>query len=347
MLFAFELSGEHKTLPVSEVCACLEIPGTRYTINLSLDGCLVIDLENNNENDAERIIKSLAKKLAMTHHIIKVLGIGGSNEENVLDVVSNNLSNFEGTYSIRVKRVRNYSSINTESMERKIGEIFFKRGAHADLKDPDVQFRVILTEDKSIFGIMCGSIDRSAFESRKPHYKPFFYPGVLMPRVALALVNIAKPDISLFDPFCGTGGILIEAGLIGIKAIGGDMQRKILLGAKMNLDHYNVDYSLMFEDACGLALRDNCIDAVVTDPPYGRSAAIKAQSLDYMLGKSLKEVYRVLKPGKRAVYISERQIEKLVQEAGFEVIELHIQRVHKSLTRRMLVLRKPEISGGN
>ncbi|MCX9024838.1 MAG: TRM11 family methyltransferase [Candidatus Methanoperedens sp.] len=342
MMFAFELSGEHKTLPVSEVCACLEASGVRHKIIHSLDGCLIIDIENDIKKDSENIIKSLTKRLAMTHHIIKVLGIGGSSEKDVLDVVSNNLSDIEGTYSIRVKRVRDYSSINTESMERKIGGIFFKRGAHADLKDPQTQFRVILTEDKCIFGIMCGSIDRSAFEARKPHYKPFFYPGVLMPRVALALVNIAKPDKSLFDPFCGTGGILIEAGLIGIKAIGGDMQRKILLGAKMNLDHYNVDYSLMFEDACRLALRDNCIDAVVTDPPYGRSAAIKAQSLEYMLGKSLKEVYRVLKPGRRAVFISERPIEKLVQEAGFEVIELHLQRVHKSLTRRMLVLKKPD-----
>jgi len=339
MLFAFELSGEHKTIPVSEVCACLESLGERHTISLSLDGCLVIDIEN----DADNIIKSLKKRLAMTHHIIRVLGIGGASEEDVLHVVSNNLSDSEGTYSIRVKRVRDYSSINTESMERKIGAIFFKKGARADLKDPGIQFRVILTEDKCIFGTMCGSIDRSAFEARKPHYKPFFYPGVLMPRVALALVNIAKPETNLFDPFCGTGGILVEAGLLGIRAIGGDMQRKILLGAKMNLEYYNVDYSLMFEDACGLALRDNCIDAVVTDPPYGRSAAIKAQSIEYMLGNSLKEVYRVLKPGRRAVFISERPIEKLAQEAGFEVIELHLQRVHKSLTRRMLVLRKPEI----
>jgi tRNA (guanine10-N2)-dimethyltransferase len=338
MLFAFELSGEHKTIPVSEACACLETLGAIYSIHLSLDGCLILDIENG----AENIIKNLTKRLAMTHHIIKVLGIGDGSENDVLDVVSN-LSDIEGTYSIRVKRVRDYSALNTESMERKIGGIFFKRGAHADLKNPDVQFRIILTEDKCIFGIMCGSIDRSAFEARKPHCKPFFYPGVLMPRVALALVNIAKPDISLFDPFCGTGGILIEAGLIGLKAIGGDMQRKILLGAKMNLDHYNVEYYLMFEDACGLALRDNCIDAVVTDPPYGRSAAIKALSLEYMLGKSLKEVYRVLKPGRRAIFISERPLEKLVQEAGFEVVELHIQRVHKSLTRRMLVLRKPEI----
>ncbi|MDL5503936.1 MAG: RsmD family RNA methyltransferase, partial [Candidatus Methanoperedens sp.] len=118
------------------------------------------------------------------------------------------------------------------------------------------------------------SIDRSIFEARKPHFKPFFYPGVLMPRVARALVNISMPQEILFDPFCGTGGILVEAGFIGIKVIGGDMQRKILLGAKMNLDHYNANYSLMYEDACRLALRDQSVDAVVTDPPYGRSAAI-------------------------------------------------------------------------
>jgi len=70
MLFAFELSGEHKTIPVSEVCACLETLGARYTIFLSLDGCLVIDIENDIENGAEKILKSLTKRLAMTHHII-------------------------------------------------------------------------------------------------------------------------------------------------------------------------------------------------------------------------------------------------------------------------------------
>ncbi|HEX7628623.1 MAG TPA: methyltransferase domain-containing protein, partial [Candidatus Methanoperedens sp.] len=142
------------------------------------------------------------------------------------------------------------------------------------------------------------------------------------------------------DPFCGTGGILVEAGFIGIKVIGGDMQRKILLGAKMNLDHYNADYSLMYEDACRLALRDESVDAVVTDPPYGRSAAIKGESLEYMLAISMKEIHRVLKNGKRLIIVSERPIETLVKDAGFKVIATHLQRVHKSLTRRILVLEK-------
>lgn len=338
MLLAFELSGEHSTIPASEVLACLESLNADFHLHLVLDGCLIIDITNN----AHKTIRVLSKRLAMTHHIIKVLGIGGSGEEDILKLVNSSPVDFKGTYSIRVRRIREYSRINTELMEQRIGGIFYQRGFHANLKNPKIQFRVLLTEDKSIFGYILGSIDRGAFEARKPHYKPFFYPGVLMPRVARSLVNIAKPltEKYLFDPFCGTGGILVEAGLIGIKVIGGDVQRKLLLGAKMNLDYYNIDYSLMYQDACRLSLRDGSVDAVVTDPPYGRSAAIRADSLENLLVDSLIEIHRVLKKGKRAVFISERQIEDIAKETGFKVVEIHLHRVHKSLTRRISVLEK-------
>lgn len=336
MLLAFELSGEHGTIPASEVITCLELLKADFKIHLSLDMCLVIDLKNN----ADEVINVLSGRLSMTHHIIKVLGIGGSGEEDVLELVNSSPVNFEGTYNIRVRRMKEYSGINTESLERRIGGIFYRMGFHADLKNPKIRFRVLLTEDKSIFGYIAGSIDRGAYDARKPHYKPFFYPGVLMPRTARALVNIAKPHGYLFDPFCGTGGILIEAGLMGVKVIGGDVQRKLLLGAKMNLEHYNVNYSLMYQDACRLSLRDESVDAVVTDMPYGRSAAIKAGSIEHLLTHSLNEIYRVLKKGKRAVFISERPIEDYAERAGFRSVENHLQRVHKSLTRRIAVLEK-------
>lgn len=337
MLIAFELSGEHDTIPKSEVLSCLSLLNADFWVCHSFVGCLVVDIKAR----TGEIIEAISKRVAMTHHIVRVLGIGGPGEQEILDMVEKNMPGFDGTYSVRVKRVRDYSKINTELMEGEIGGIFHKNGKHANLKNPQMQFRVVLTEDKSIFGCLLSSIDRSKFESRKPHKKPFFYPGVLMPRVARALVNISMPKEYLLDPFCGTGGILVEGGLIGIKVIGGDMQRKILLGAKMNLEHYDVDYSLMYEDACRLALRNESVDAVVTDPPYGRSAAIKAESLEYMLAISMKEIHRVLRNNKRAVFVSERPIEGLAQDAGFKVIEKHLQRVHKSLTRRILVLEKP------
>ena len=336
MLIAFELSGEHNTIPASEVLSCLRLLNADFWVCHSLDGCLVVDIKAR----TEEIIENISKRVAMTHHIIKVLGMGGPDEHEILDMVEKNIPDFDGTYSVRVKRIRDYSKINTELMEGEIGSIFHENGKHANLKDPQMQFRVVLTEDKSIFGCLLSSIDRSIFESRKPHYKPFFYPGVLMPRIARALVNISMPQEDLLDPFCGTGGILVEAGLIGIKVIGADMQRKILLGAKMNLEHYNANYTLMYEDACRLALTNESVDAVVTDPPYGRSAAIKADSLEHMLAMSMKEIHRVLKKGKRAVFVSERPIEAIAKEAGFKVLETHLQRVHKSLTRRILVLEK-------
>lgn len=336
MLIAFELSGEHETIPASEVYSCLMSLNADFQVYFLLDRCLIIDLKTR----TWEVIDTISKRLAMTHHIINVLGIGGSGEREILKMVEKKIPDFDGTYSIRVKRMRDDSTIDTECMERQVGSIFFKKEKRANLKNPHVRFRLILTEGKSIFGLHIYSIDRSVFEIRKPHHKPFFYPGVLMPRIARALVNISIPGEFLFDPFCGTGGILIEAGLMGIKVIGGDMQRKILLGAKMNLEHYNVNYSLMYEDACRLALRNNSVDAVVTDPPYGRSAAVKAESLEYMLAISIKEIYRVLKSRKRAVFVSERQIEEMAKGAGFKIVEMHLQRVHKSLTRRILVLEK-------
>ncbi len=336
MLFAFELSGEQSSIPASEVIACLESLGADHEIHLALDRCLIVNIGDNRES----IAGILSKRLAMTHHIIKVLGIGGPGEEDVLEMVNSSIIDFEGTYSIRVRRLREYSGISTELMEQRIGGIFYRKGYRANLEKPKIRFRVLLTEDKSIFGNIIGSVDRGAFQTRKPHYKPFFYPGVLRPGFARALVNLAKPETTVFDPFCGTGGILVEAGLMGFHVIGSDVQRKLLLGARMNLDYYGSGYSLMYQDACRLALREECLDAAVTDPPYGRSAAIRASSLEALLADSLEEIYRVLKAGKRAVFVSERRIEDIAKEKGFKVVEVHLHRVHKSLTRRISVLEK-------
>ena len=336
MLLAFELSGEHRTIPESEVVACIESEYIDFKILHKLDGCLVIDIKDDNDT----IIQTLTEKLSMTHNILKVIGVCGQDEEDILDTVEKSGFKPDGTYSVRVRRIKDYSSISTGLMEEKIGGIYFKQGCKADLKNPKTQFRLLLTEDKSIFGYIAASIDRGAFDARKPHCKPFFYPGVLMPRVARALVNISKPGNILFDPFCGTAGVLVEAGLMGIEVIGGDVQRKLLLGAKMNLEYYNTDFTLMYEDACRLSLKDESVDSVVTDPPYGRSALIEAQSIEHLIEESLKEIYRVLKKGKRAIFICQRPVDDAIVHAGFTIAEIHLQRVHKSLTRHIYVLEK-------
>jgi tRNA (guanine10-N2)-dimethyltransferase len=204
-----------------------------------------------------------------------------------------------------------------------------------------VEFRVILSE-KAVLGTLLSSIDRSAYEARSPQNKPFFYPGVLMPRVARALVNLSgiKAGEFFLDPFCGTAGILVEAGLVGAKVIGIDAQEKIVIGARMNLEAFGLDYVLMEGDACRIPFKRATIDAIVTDPPYGRSAAILAESLEELYSCALQEIQRVLRPGGIAVVVSDKDVLEYGKKAGLKVLEIYVQRVHRSLTRTITVFQK-------
>ncbi len=222
-----------------------------------------------------------------------------------------------------------------------MGALIHKKGYPVDLENPVVMFRLVLTEDKCVFGRLIESVDRGQYEVRRPQQRPFFHPGVLLPRFARALVNISSlSDGILLDPFCGTGGILIEAALIGAQCVGIDVQQKMVLGTGFNLKYYDMGGMLIVGDACETPLKSEKVDAVVTDLPYGKSALIQARSLEHLYHDSLREIYRVLKKNKKAVIVSQIPLDKLADEVGFIVRERHQQRVHRSLTRQIIVLQK-------
>jgi tRNA (guanine10-N2)-dimethyltransferase len=138
----------------------------------------------------------------------------------------------------------------------------------------------------------------------------------------------------MLDPFCGTGGILIEARLLGASTVGSDFDSLMVFGSRQNI----AGSDLMLADATHLPFSDHTIDAVVTDFPYGQSVCIrKSDTMDTLYGDALEEIGRVLKKGKRAVVVTHRDISPIAAEY-FTVLERHDQRVHKSLTRRILVL---------
>jgi tRNA (guanine10-N2)-dimethyltransferase len=94
----------------------------------------------------------------------------------------------------------------------------------------------------------------------------------------------------------------------------------------------------MLADATHLPCCDHTVDAVVTDFPYGQSVCIKkTDTMDNLYGDALEEIRRILKNKKRAVVVTHRDIAPIAAEY-FTVLQQHDQRVHKSLTRRILVL---------
>lgn len=326
--YAFELSGEHETLPRSEALALVEICSSFFSEIAFLDQCLIVEAEDLD-------VQTVASRLAMTHRIIEVLAICDAS----LEALANSASTLQlppERYLVRARRIKD-SAPAADAVEREVGRILFQRGYRADLLKPEMVLRAIITSGRIILGLEVARCDRSSFEARRPHLKPYFHPGVLMPRMARALVNLtqARAGEMLLDPFAGTCGILIEACLIGVQGLGIEVQAGLVKGAKCNLQ--SLDCSLLLGDAKRLPLKESSVDAAVLDIPYGRSAKIMARSKDLLLQESLSELFRVIRPGRRMVIVADRPLDDMLADAGFEVIQKHTDRVHRSLTRQIFL----------
>ena len=85
------------------------------------------------------------------------------------------------------------------------------------------------------------------------------------------------------------------------------------------------------------------VDLVLTDPPYGRSSTTKGMDLGVLYSKASSSIYHALKKGGTACMISPEDVrlEEIAVKAGFEVAEVHHVRVHRSLTRKIAVFKKP------
>ncbi|MCX6678112.1 MAG: THUMP domain-containing protein [Methanothrix sp.] len=329
--YAFELSGEHETLPRSEALALVEIFSTRFCEIAFLDQCLIVEAEDLD-------VQLLGCRLAMTHGIIEVLAVCDANLEALAKSVSQ-LALPRLRYLVRARRIKDAKPA-ADAVEREVGRILFQRGYRADLKRPEMVLRAVITTERIVLGREAARTDRSSFEARRPHLKPFFHPGVLMPRMARSLINLTqiRAGEMLLDPFAGTCGILIEACLIGIQGLGIEVQTRLVKGALCNL--HTLDCSLLLGDAKRLPLQNSSIDAAVLDTPYGRSAKILAKSKESLLQESLSELFRVIKRGRRMVIVADSSLEVLLASAGFDILQKHTDRVHGSLTRQIFLCRR-------
>ena len=136
------------------------------------------------------------------------------------------------------------------------------------------------------------------------------------------------------DPFCGTGGILLEAGLIGAKVIGSDIEEKMIEGCKKTLDHYNIkNYELFCCDIGDIAKHVKNVDAVVTDLPYGKSTTTMGESVFDLSSRAFDSISSILKKKSRAVVGLPNSDLISVGENYLTLVDIFEFRVHRSLTR--------------
>ena len=182
------------------------------------------------------------------------------------------------SFVVRINRIKNYADaeINTMTLEIELGAQILNQteGAKVNLKNPDKTIIGIITDDKLILGLKLTDITSKTFSERRPRKKPFFHPSAMPSKMARCMINLAhaKAESVLLDPFCGTGTSLIEATFIGCRAVGIDAQRRMIKGTKKNLEFFNIAAEgLLMADSRKIPLYK--VDAIVTDPPYGRSSS--------------------------------------------------------------------------
>jgi tRNA (guanine10-N2)-dimethyltransferase len=245
---------------------------------------------------------------------------------------------------VRARDVRGTAGVDARRAERELGRVLVDRGFSIDLEWPDHELRAVFAGDVCALGWLDVEGERG-FGERAPTEKPFFQPGSMDPIEARAVANIAgaRPGATILDPMCGTGGILVEAGLVGARVVGFDAQPKMVRGARRNLAHYleggdSPAFDVGLADAGRLPLRDGSVDGVVVDVPYGRQSKVASPDLEALVGDVLGEARRV---AGRAVAVADRSRAAAAEEAGWRVEAVFERPVHRSLTRYVHVLSAP------
>jgi len=332
MRLLFELSGEHPALPAAEAEAVAVSVDSGTRRFLSEPGLLGLELPRRHDFPLER--------LAYTHAIHRHLF---SCPVEVAEEMLRSVRLGEGSVCLRVRSIgRTLSGPQKVAMEQKLGGVLGEKH-RINLTRPEIKVRVFVS-DKAHAGLTLFEQDKRAIDGRRPVKRPFFSPITLHPKLARSLVNLARlPNGGrVLDPFCGTGGILIEAGLMGMRVAGSDIEWTMVEGARQNLRHYGIAEAHLFQSDIGevpLSIGEVDVDAVVTDAPYGRASGTRGEKVAQIYGRLFGTAASLLGSGHRLV-VAVHDPALMPAHGDFKLVQSFEARVHRSLTRHLMVFEK-------
>lgn len=349
------LSQENETLPKAELLSRLTTLGIEYTILNEYSGVVELDV-----NACQEDIVELGSHLGYTHEILQT--ISKTTPNNLREAVEEiNWADYvTDSFKVRVKRMGG-GDVDKDNIERNIGG-YIKQASdmQVSLDNAVCTIKLVYTNpeqvvnehnevsivsyNKVIITLQILEQDKKHFFDNKPHKRPYFHPGSMSPKLALCMVNLAHVHNrdTVLDPFCGTGGILIEAGVLDTKLIGSDIEKHMYEGSKLNLAHEGFrDFKIMWEDVRKLKL-DEQVDAVVMDPPYGISTTLGGDDTRKLYHEALLAISNYLKDDGYICMASPHYIDlnEVVENTPLKINQQHAIRMHKSLTRIITVLSK-------
>src|SRR5438046_3113428 len=240
-------------------------------------------------------------------------------------------SDFHGrTFRVRARGVG--VDVDATAVEGQLGADFGRTGV-VDLEQPSMDYRLLVGEE-FFLGRVVHRIDRARLEATKVAHRPFSLPISLHPKFARALLNLSRVPMARFvlEPFCGTGGLLLEALSIGLRPIGLDRGRRLVLGCRASLRRAGAG-RLGVADAGRLPLRGASVHGIATDPPYGRAASTRGEPIASLYERTFRAFRDLLPPGAHAAVVLPTEAMIDLDSEHLERIEAHAPRAHRSLVR--------------
>ncbi|HKW43015.1 MAG TPA: THUMP domain-containing protein [Thermoplasmata archaeon] len=327
MRAVIELSGEHPTLPRAEALAAIAAEGVELRSAVFGPGLLRID--------ASGQVEAAALRLGLAHLVSEEIGVG---DFDSIRAAARQTDLGGRTFRVRASGVG--VDVDTQSIEAALGTEFGRTGK-VNLVRPDVEFRV-LVGDEFILGRVVHRFDRGRLESRKVARRRFSLPISLHPKLARALVNLSRvpPGGTILDPFCGTGGIPLEASEMGLRVLAFDRVRRMVEGTRSTLRESGFSANVAVADAGQLPVRSKGIHAIATDPPYGRAASTRGEPRDRLYARAFEAFEDVLPEGRFASMVLPNESAIEIASTRLELVERHDLRVHRSLVRHFCVFVK-------
>ncbi len=234
--------------------------------------------------------------------------------DNLSKKIRFNTGGYNRTFRIIISNANKLVSANNtlkSALEKKIKTV---TGLHVNRSKPDFEFWILYRSE----GIGLFSLRMTTHTS----YEKILEKGELRPELCDALIRISKPHkTELFlDPFCGSGAIPIyrakrkEKGLV----FASDIDNEIILNLKAKVKKLGLKDKMIvrYDDALSLSrYKDNSIDKIVTDPPWGFYAQTH-EDLDTFYSKMINELIRILKPlGTIVILIGQEEIfERIIEQ---------------------------------
>lgn len=322
--YAF-LLGTHPTLSLAELFSFLDNNKIKYELDHWLGEILIIKIDQtpeqieNLQNELGGIVKIFVIHTEFKGKIFRLeailtpevlikdffaqkktkinfgISVYADPEPNSAEL--NWLKNF--AYNIKRKLKNEYSIRYVEDKSWTLSSVQVERNR---LIDTGAEIALFKYKDTYYIGKTLTVQDYKSYSQRdwdKPSPDP--KSGMLPPKLAQMLINLArdKKTLSIYDPFCGSGVVLQEALLLGLKIYGSDISEEAIKNTTENLawfiklkklDEIKLNSRIKEYDATTVKwIAPNKLDTIIATEPY-LGPPLKSLPFDHQIKNTLEEL---------------------------------------------------------